>query len=98
VDAEVSAVKEQNFACGKREVEIWSLPDDADESLHIDLLCPHIVITDPRLAICRSHTCREYADSRRLPGAIWSKQTKDLTALYVERQTIERNDLARGLI
>src|SRR6185295_6695871 len=65
---------------------------------HVDLLCPNVVITDPRLAICRSHTCGEDADSRRLSGAIWSQQTKDLAALHVERQTIERNDLARRLV
>ena len=91
-------MKEQNFAGGKREVEIWTLPNHADESFHVDLLPPHVVIADPCLAICRSHACREDADSRRLPGAVWSKQPKDLAALHVERQTIERNDLARGLV
>src|ERR1044072_5468244 len=91
-------MKLQNLARSQREVEIWTLPNDTDESLHVDLLPPHVVIADPRLAIRRSHTCGEDADSRRLPGAVWSKQTKDLAALHVERQTIERNDLARRLV
>src|ERR1051325_5289611 len=87
-------MKEQDFASGEREVEIWSLRDDADESLHFHLLCPHVVVADPRLAIRRPHACRKDADCSGLTCAIWTKQPEDLSAAHVKRQSIQRNNLA----
>jgi hypothetical protein len=74
------------------------LCDDADESLHFDLLCPHVVIADPRLTIRRSHACRENADSGRLPGAVWTKQPKISPPCTSSDKTIQRHDLARRLV
>src|SRR5262249_51086083 len=98
VDAEVRAVKEQYFARGKREVEIRTLAHDADQSLHLGLLRPNIIIADPRLAVCWPHACGENPDGGGLARAVWTKQSEDLSALDVERKTIERDDLARGLV
>src|ERR1700741_2186244 len=72
-------MKERNCAGREREVEIRTLAHDADESLHVDLLGPHVEIADPCLAICRFHARGENADSGRLPGAVWTKQPNDLT-------------------
>src|SRR5512132_3213784 len=89
---------EQDFACGEREVEVWSLRHDADQSLHLDRLCPDLIIADRRLTRRRPHAGCKDADGCRFAGAVWTKQPEDLAASHVERQSIERNDLARRLL
>src|SRR3569832_1536064 len=91
-------MKEQDFTGREREVEIRTLADDADQSFHFHLLRPHVVVADPYLATCRSYACGKNADSRRLTCAVWTKQSEDLSAIDVERQSIERDDLACGLV
>src|SRR5215212_88067 len=91
-------MKEQDFAGGEREVEIWSLRHDAYQSLHLDLLCPYIVVANPRLTIRRPHACCQDAERGGLPGAIWTKQPEDLSAADVQRQSVQRNNLARRLV
>src|ERR1051326_1354136 len=89
---------EQDLARGEREVEVRSLCNDADQSLHLDLLSPHVEVADPCLTVCRAHACGKYADSRRLAGAVWTKQPEDLAACDVERKAVQRHDLARRLL
>src|SRR5215213_5667416 len=84
VETEVSAVIEQDFACGEREVEIWTLCNDADESFDFHLLRPHVVVANPRLTVSRSHACGKNAHCRRLAGAVWTKKPKDFSSLDVE--------------
>src|SRR5690349_3389902 len=91
-------MKEQYLACGEREVEIWSLRHDADEALHFHLLRPHVVIANPCLPISRPYARCKNPDCGRLPGAVWTKQSEDLSGVYVERQPIQRHDLARRLV
>src|SRR6478672_12662614 len=90
-------MKEQDFARGECEVEIRTLAHDADQSFHFDLLSPHGVIADPRLAACRSDACGQDADRGRLAGAVWTKQSEDLAGIDVERKAIECDDFARRL-
>src|SRR5215213_1942519 len=91
-------MKEQDLASREREVEIWPLRDDANESLHFYLLCPNVVVADPRLAARWPHASCKNPDCRRLAGAVWTKQAKDFPAAHVERQSIQRDDLSRRLV
>src|ERR1041385_8008404 len=91
-------MKEQDLAVRERKVEIRTLADDADQSLHFYLLRPHVVVADPHLTTCRAHACGKNADSRRLTCAVWPKQSEDLSAIDVERQSIQGDDLACRLV
>ena len=53
--AEVGAMKEQNFASGKRKVKVRTLCNHANQLLDRDLLRPHIMLANPGLAARRSH-------------------------------------------
>src|SRR5262245_42217111 len=90
-------MEEQDLASRECEVEIRTLPDYADQALHFDLLCPHVVIADPHLTTGRSHARSQNSDRRRLARAVWTKQSEDLSAANIERQSIERDNFARGL-
>src|SRR5262245_32103354 len=91
-------MEEQDLASRECEVEIRTLPDDADQALHFDLLCPHVVITDPHLTTGWPHARGQNSDRRRLARAVWTKQSEDLSATNIERQSIQRYNLARGLV
>jgi hypothetical protein len=78
-------MKEQDFASSECEVEIRTLRDYADQPLHFDLLRPHVVVADPRLAAPGPNASSENTDCSRFTGAVWTKQSEDLAAIHVKR-------------
>ncbi len=98
IDAKICAMEEQYFASRKREIKIRALLHHADQPLDRDLLLPHIVLANPRLAAGWPHARRENSDRRRFARAVWSEQAENFPGQDFERNAVQRNDLRLGLL
>src|SRR3984957_2617498 len=92
VDAEISAVEEENFASGQSKVEVGTLGYDSDQPFDRDLFPPHIVLANPCLAAGWPYARGEDSHRSRFARAIRPQQTKNFTGQNLQRQSIEGND------
>jgi hypothetical protein len=97
IDAEIGAVEQQNFAGGESEVKVRPLLHYSDQPLDHDLLGPHIMLANPRLAARGTHARGENSHRGRLAGAVWSQQSEDFAGRNSKREAVESNDLRFGL-
>ena len=69
------------------------LHDNADLTFQIVAVRPHFPAEDPDGSLVKGKQCKDAVDGCRLSGAVWSKQTEDLTFLDREIKVIEGDKL-----
>ena len=96
--AEVSSMERENLARSQVEVEIRALRNDPDQALDNDLVEPHVMVADKRLAGSRANARGEDPDGGRFPRAVRSKEAKDFTSLNLERDAVKSSNLRLRLL
>src|SRR5271170_943552 len=91
-------MKGQYLACRQSEVQIRALWHHSNQALDQHLLLPDIMIANPRLSTRGPYPGGENAHGRRLPRAVGSKKSENFSGSNFEKQSVERGDLALGLL
>src|SRR5882724_466099 len=97
-EAEIRAVKSEDFASGEGKIQIGALGHDADEALDGDLRLPDVVFADKRLAAGGANAGSENADGSGLAGAVRAKETENFSGENVEGNSVKRDNFRLGLL
>src|SRR5882724_11201278 len=97
-EAEIGAVKREDFASGEGKIQIGALGHDTDEALDGDLRLPDVVFSDKRLAAGGADASGEDADRCGLAGAVRPEEAENFSGENVEGDSVKRDNFRLGLL
>ena len=93
-EAEVGAVKGEDLPRGEREVEIGTLRHDSDQPLDGLAVLPDVEVPDPGTTRRGLDSGGDDANGGGLARTVRPEEPEDLARLHLQRQSVERHDVA----
>src|SRR5580692_8780017 len=97
-EAEIGAVKNEDFARGQRKIEVGPLGHHADQSFDRGLFFPNVMFADPGLASGWLYARGEDPHGCGFPSAVRPQKAKNFAWVDIERNSVERDNFRFRLL
>src|SRR5580693_729218 len=97
-EAEIGAVKNEDFARCQRKIEVGPLGHHADQSFDSGLFFPNVMFADPGLTSAWLYSRSEDPHGRGFPRAVGPQKAKNFACVDIERNSIERDNFRFRLL